>query len=108
MRLSSSSTSLNKTAATPIVSLSSTDDSFTLSPNPAKHRVTLHYRVDEKKKTEFVVYSTYGKEMMRHGLSSSAPEGYDSFDVSRFATGAYYVTMFEDGIKKVSKKFIKE
>ena len=81
---------------------------FTVYPNPAKNTVTVNYTAQKNGQYLFELTDLSGKILLRKQTSALQGGNHTTIDVSRFAKGAYFITLILPDKTKESLQLSKE
>ncbi len=80
--------------------------SLNLFPNPASDQVKITYRSHNSENISVLIYDVLGRVITQKDLQGNG-RFQASFDISKFTNGAYILGI-KDGVKRLSRAFVKE
>lgn len=94
---------LNASAALTSVKEQTSENEFSISPNPFTDRLTLKINLDKRSAATIEIYDVLGRKMQHSELILNVGSGYYSIDGAALAKGVYFVKISSANINHTAK-----
>jgi len=89
-------------------SIQPTEDSCSIAPNPINNNLIIYFKRKQDTKVDLIIHNAVGQKVFVEKFTQFAGTNTKSFDVRKLNRGTYFVQLYFDDKKTISKKIIKQ